>query len=254
MHSNATGESKTLSTCFTNMFQGCVKILVGAMSAGGNEPLGAMHALNYRIISPGIIDRIIHVYISAYFGPSSVPVTIPSSSMQPRNSVGSLSQSPSSPLGSSLSQSAFAPNLPNRNKQDQQIEQVRNVCVYSIIPPLKLTLHPCVVPVIFLICITKAKSEKFMKLTEVRNPEHDVIFFGKVLSRVFWKIQKLTFSTKRYHPPDFHNKPLTQLSVQSINLKLVKLKEQQLAASPINSAAATIFFVHTSSETIFLVI
>ena len=76
------------------------------------------------IISSFIINS--HVrYFSAYFRPASVPVTIPSCGVQ-RNNISSLSQSPSSPLGS-LNHSVFAPHLPHQNKQDQQIEQVRNV-------------------------------------------------------------------------------------------------------------------------------
>ena len=69
-----------------------------------------------------LINKVL--YFSAYFGPASVPVTIPSSGVQ-RNSISSLSQSPSSPLGS-LPHSTFTPHL-HQNKQDQQIEQVRNV-------------------------------------------------------------------------------------------------------------------------------
>ncbi len=71
---------------------------------------------------------------TAYFGATSVPVTIPSSGIQ-RNSIGSFSQSPTSPLGGSLS-SAFMSNPQQQgNKEDKNIEQVRNVsfhafCIY----------------------------------------------------------------------------------------------------------------------------
>ena len=75
---------------------------------------------------PSIANLILGFLFSAYYGPASVPVTIPSSGMQ-RNSISSLSQSPSSPLGS-LPHSTFVPHhLQTQNKQDQQIEQVRNV-------------------------------------------------------------------------------------------------------------------------------
>ena len=77
-----------------------------------------------------MFQKVIKVlYFSAYFGPASVPVTIPSSGVQ-RNSISSLSQSPSSPLGS-LPHSTFTPHL-HQNKQDQQIEQVRNVSCNSL--------------------------------------------------------------------------------------------------------------------------
>ena len=67
----------------------------------------------------------IYLGFTAYFGATSVPVTIPSSGIQ-RNSIGSFSQSPTSPLGGSLS-SAFMSNPQQQNKEDKHMEQVRNV-------------------------------------------------------------------------------------------------------------------------------
>ncbi len=59
--------------------------------------------------------------ISGYFGPSSLPVTIPSSSQ--RNQLGSVSQSPlSSPL-SSLPNSLLPSHL-QQQKQEQQLQEV----------------------------------------------------------------------------------------------------------------------------------